>query len=529
RQFLRLHPTHKHVRNGWVAYMAAVAAYMAAPSTKTVFLPPHYQRDQTLLRETMIELRYFFDHHAGTQMEPLARKLEDEVKRRLLEHELYVARFQLDRDRPEAAIMRLEAAHDTYPGIGLDAEVLFLLAITYLRIGEVELAREIFSELQMQHPDHHHGQQARLYLKYMMERYGPPDPNRERPDRSLPVPETPPQAKPGEFKDYRWRKQQRADKKAGKVEGEDAGSSDAVEAKPLGAPAKTPKAKATKKAEPETEAEPEEPPAPTGPPKRIFAKRFVVPVRAAPSRDADRIGYLRGGAVLMAKTAEPVGFERCAGGWFELTTGGYVCNGRMVTAFEGRRLPAARGRQPSREDVLPYEYGYVRRRVPMYRRPPNDEEAAEFEGYRIPGAETEEGSEGESEGGDASAMTDMASETSMAATMAEAAVDSAPADMASESAMADMVAAMVAEASAMRDVEPGTRETGTNLETSGGGEDEEEDEGPTLATLMGDPSSVVARWLMRGFFVSLDRDFRRGPRRYWRTQSNGFVPYTAIV
>ncbi|MCB9617303.1 MAG: L,D-transpeptidase [Sandaracinus sp.] len=231
----------------------------------------------------------------------------------------------------------------------------------------------------------------------------------------------------------------------------------------------------------------------------------------------------------MAKTAEPVGFERCAGGWFELTTGGYVCNGRMVTAFEGRRLPAARGRQPSREDVLPYEYGYVRRRVPMYRRPPNDEEAAEFEGYRIPGAETEEGGEGEAEGGDASAMTDMASETSMAATMAEAVADSAPADMASESAMADMVAAMVAEASAMRDVEPGARETGTNLETSGGGEDEEEDEGPTLATLMGDPSSVVARWLMRGFFVSLDRDFRRGPRRYWRTQSNGFVPYTAIV
>lgn len=209
RQFLRLHPTHKHVRNGWVAYMAAASAFMAAPSN-TPFIPPHYQRDQSLLREARIELEYFFDHHSGTQMEPLARKLEAEVKRRLLEHELYVARFHLDSDRPEAAIMRLEAAHDTYPGIGLDAEVLFLLGITYLRIDEVELAREIFSELQMQHPTHHHGQQAKLYLKYMNERYGPPDANRPRPDRSLPVPETPPQAKPDEFKDWRWRKQQRA-------------------------------------------------------------------------------------------------------------------------------------------------------------------------------------------------------------------------------------------------------------------------------------------------------------------------------
>ena len=113
--------------------------------------------------------------------------------------------------------MRLEAAHETYPGIGLDAEVLFLLGITYLRIEEIELAREIFSELQMQHPDHHHGQQARLYLRYMTERYGPPDANRVRPDRSPPVPETPPQAKPEQFKDWRWRKEQRRLEREGKT------------------------------------------------------------------------------------------------------------------------------------------------------------------------------------------------------------------------------------------------------------------------------------------------------------------------
>jgi outer membrane assembly lipoprotein YfiO len=217
RQFLRLHPTHKHVRNGWVAYMVAVAAYMAAPGD-VAFLPPHYQRDQALLREAIIELDYFFDHHTGSEMEPFARKLEAEVKRRLLEHELYVARFHLDADRPEAAIMRLEAAHDDYPGIGLDAEVLFLLGVTYLRIDEVELAREIFSELQMQHPEHFHGQQARLYLKYMQDRYGPPDANRPRPDRSLPLPTTPAQAKPGEFKDWRWRQEQRKRKREAEAE-----------------------------------------------------------------------------------------------------------------------------------------------------------------------------------------------------------------------------------------------------------------------------------------------------------------------
>jgi outer membrane assembly lipoprotein YfiO len=265
RQFLRLHPTHKHVRNGWVAYMVAVAAYMAAPSS-VVFLPPHYQRDQTLLREATIELDYFFDHHAGSKMEPLARKLEAEVMRRLLEHELYVARFHLDSDRPEAAIMRLEAAHDQYPGIGLDAEVLFLLGITYLRIEEVELAREIFSELQMQHPEHHHGKQARLYLKYMQDRYGPPDPNRARPDRSPPVPTTPPQAKPDNFKNWRWRQEQRDKRRAGETPEETTTPDPAlIPAKPIEPGTKPPVSTKQQEAkqpdpEPPPEAEPPETP-----------------------------------------------------------------------------------------------------------------------------------------------------------------------------------------------------------------------------------------------------------------------------
>ncbi len=205
RQFMRLHPTHEHVRNGWIAYMVAVSAYMAAPGSFP-FMPKHYQRDQALLKEAIVELDYFFDHYSGTPMEPLARELEAEVERRLLDHELYVARFYLERERPEAAIMRLESAHEIYPGIGLDAEVLFLLGVTYLRIEEIELARDTFTELQMQHPEHHHGQQARLYLKYMQDRYGPADPSRVRPDRSPPLPEAPPRAKPDEIKDWRWRR-----------------------------------------------------------------------------------------------------------------------------------------------------------------------------------------------------------------------------------------------------------------------------------------------------------------------------------
>ena len=194
KQFYKLHPTHKHVQNGWCAYMSAVSAYMNAPEGMAL-LPPHYQRDQAQLQEALVELAYFFDHYSGSSLEPFAIKLRDEIKRRLLQHELYVARFYLDREVPEAAIGRLEAAHKNYPGIGLDAEVLFLLGLTYLRMDEVELSRSTFSELQSQHPRHHHGRQARLYLKYIYKTFGPADPNRKRPDRSPPRPVSPPRPK----------------------------------------------------------------------------------------------------------------------------------------------------------------------------------------------------------------------------------------------------------------------------------------------------------------------------------------------
>lgn len=190
KQFYKLHPTHKQVQNGWCAYMAAVAAYMNAPDG-FFLMPPHYQRDQDQLQDALVELAYFFDHYPNSPMHGYAIKLQDEIRRRLLEHELYVAKFYLDREHPEAAIGRLESAHKSFSGIGLDAEVLFLLALTYMKMDEIELARATFSELQTQHPKHHHGKQARLYLKYIYDSFGPADPSRKRPSRAPPRPISP--------------------------------------------------------------------------------------------------------------------------------------------------------------------------------------------------------------------------------------------------------------------------------------------------------------------------------------------------
>lgn len=229
------------------------------------------------------------------------------------------------------------------------------------------------------------------------------------------------------------------------------------------------------------------PPPPSGPPVRLFAKRFVVKVHARPNRDSERLGYLRAGSVHQATTHDPIGNEGCREGWFELTTGGYVCNGRDVLAFEGRRLPARPPTQPDFEAPLPYRYGRTRRdNLPVYRRLPTDEEAAEFEGYRIPGLVPPEGeaAAGATEGGPAPIVETQVLPASGAAetAAAEGAVDGEP-------------------------VEPVV---------------------PTLASLQGERGGVLYRRVLRGFIMSVDRDMRVAQRRYWRTLSNGFVPYSGL-
>lgn len=233
---------------------------------------------------------------------------------------------------------------------------------------------------------------------------------------------------------------------------------------------------------------------PVGPPQKIFAKRFVVPVRTGPSRGAERIGYLRAGAVVLARNHEPIPDEperrRCRRGWFELTTGGFVCNVRDVIPFDGEDLPAIRATQPTRDTPLPYRYGFIRNRVPQFKRIPTPADFAELEERR---AEIAAAAAAESEG-----------------------------ESDAEAEGEGEVEAPVARV----DPEPAEGETGTNLETDEDGDDEDDE---TLETLQGEEGTVIARYLMRGFFVSLDREFERNGRRYWRTQANGFVPHRAVL
>ena len=181
----------------------------------------------------------------------------------------------------------------------------------------------------------------------------------------------------------------------------------------------------------------------------------------------------------------------CLAGFWELESGGFVCNVRDVVAFYGRRPPERPPSKADREAVLPYEYGINRRNnTAMYRRLPTDEEAVEFEGYHIPGTEPPDGGVLAAPSGEGIAPENVGTPI----------VDPAGTN-----------AAAMQELAVVNTPEP----------VDAGGP-------PTLASLRGEEDSALLRRLVKGFYISLDHDVRVRQRHYWRTLSNGYVPYDRL-
>ncbi|MCS6856132.1 MAG: L,D-transpeptidase [Sandaracinaceae bacterium] len=210
------------------------------------------------------------------------------------------------------------------------------------------------------------------------------------------------------------------------------------------------------------------PPPPSGPPKRIYVKRFLARVFAAPDPKASRIGYLRAGSVHQAKTSEPVGHEGCRGGWYELEVGGFVCSGREVIAFEGRKLPERPPSQPDLSSELPYRYARVRRDfLPLYRRIPTSEEAARYESFRQPLPPPDPTQQGAPSGTSSPPLPE----------------------------------------------EPDPMEYIV----------------PTLSALKGKRNELVLRRVLRGFILAIDREIESSNgRRYWKTLANEYLSYNGI-
>jgi outer membrane protein assembly factor BamD len=168
KQFLKFHPTHPEVTGGYVSYRICDGYVEQIPSD-WFLVPPSHEKDQGATRDALRELSTFVRSYSKSTYLSKVRGLYRKCMRKLADHELYVARFYLERDKPRATTLRLETLLQKYPDAGADPEVMLLLGQTYLKLNERKKAQETFANLVRKYPNDAYAAKAKLYLKFITE------------------------------------------------------------------------------------------------------------------------------------------------------------------------------------------------------------------------------------------------------------------------------------------------------------------------------------------------------------------------
>jgi outer membrane protein assembly factor BamD len=151
RLFIKFHPTHEMVANGYASYKIGESYYKQLPSDFWLF-PPGYEKDQSPTEDAANELKAFLDKYPESPYRDKAKEIIKKVSKRLADHEWYVARYYWDRDKPMGTVLRLRRLIERYRGVGYDEEALWLLGRAYVAVDMPDRARLAWQDLLDHYP-----------------------------------------------------------------------------------------------------------------------------------------------------------------------------------------------------------------------------------------------------------------------------------------------------------------------------------------------------------------------------------------
>jgi len=144
-----------------------IAKSLFEQSAPTLLLPPLEERDLASVNEAYDTIRAFLGDFPNYKH---AREMEymlEVVGGLLARHELYVARFYLNKNNFDAAVARCQYALRTYDRSGLEPEALVLLGETYMKMKKRKKARTVFRQMLSLYPDSAFGIPARGFLRML--------------------------------------------------------------------------------------------------------------------------------------------------------------------------------------------------------------------------------------------------------------------------------------------------------------------------------------------------------------------------
>jgi outer membrane protein assembly factor BamD len=166
-----------------VAYARArIAEATYAEIPESFLMPAAEERDQAAVVDAYKELKSYLTEYPDSKQAARVRELLAQVLARLVRHELYVARYYLDKDNYDATLARIQyALHNYAVGLeglrggtaqpsDLEAEALLLLGQTYLRMHKWDDARRAFESVVRADSRSPLVAQALGYLAYLQRR-----------------------------------------------------------------------------------------------------------------------------------------------------------------------------------------------------------------------------------------------------------------------------------------------------------------------------------------------------------------------
>jgi outer membrane protein assembly factor BamD len=163
RLFIKFHPTHEMVANGYASFRIGEAYYEQLPGDWWLF-PPSYEKDQSSTEDAATELKSFLDKYPDSPYRDKAKKILKVVGKKLADHEWYVAHYYWDRGKPMGTVLRLRRLLEQYRGVGYDEEALWLLGRAYVAVDMRERARATWTELAEKYPKSSRASDARSAL-----------------------------------------------------------------------------------------------------------------------------------------------------------------------------------------------------------------------------------------------------------------------------------------------------------------------------------------------------------------------------
>jgi len=151
KMFMKFHPTHDMVINGYCAYRIGESYYKMLPGDWWI-LPPSYEKDQSASADAYRQLSNFLTKYPKSPYLEKAQTRLRKINERLAKHEMYVAKFYWERNRPMGTVIRLRKLLASHRGTRLDAPALYLLGKAYIKVKMPARAKEVWSDLIKSHP-----------------------------------------------------------------------------------------------------------------------------------------------------------------------------------------------------------------------------------------------------------------------------------------------------------------------------------------------------------------------------------------